>query len=409
MSPDDSPPPNGGTHKRRRDGGATSPLGRLHPFMASDQLALAPPGQLVSANLGLASRLGDPYESPPGHRSHLRLKIIHADGLRVTGFLDRFKHRRFYVTATDGLTTKTTKAIKSEKHLARWDETFDSLPIDPSSRLTLRLLAKRDKHDDVLVGGLELSYAELVRGSAPRDFHVTSIRSTKPSQRVILRLEITIDHAERPSEPAVSSSASEPSSFPGKVDDGPARSPSSTPSAAGTVPGMPSFAEMLDRVALPAVDDAAGQLVAPSAPVANMANYAEQASGALDEAGGVYDTWNVVLTRMKWIVDCTEKIAEIHPYAKIAWSVLSLIPKTILAQIGRDENVKALVLAMHDALDLARDTSAFESNIQESTQKDILMAMLTHICDCGEFIQTYAKDTQFCTSQTNGVISMSRI
>ncbi|KAI0258789.1 hypothetical protein BC834DRAFT_1036207 [Gloeopeniophorella convolvens] len=358
--------------------------------MASDQLALMPPGQLVSRNLGLTSRPGDRPDSTP-HRSHLRLRIIHADGLRVTGFLDRFKHRRFYVTATDGVTTETTKAIKGEKHLARWDETFDSLTTDPSSRLTLRLFATRDKHDDALFGELELPYPELVLGLAPRDFHLVPInRSFKQLQQVTLRLAITIDHAEPHSGLAVSSSASEPSSVPGKADDCPARSPLSTPSAAGTVPGSPSLAEMLDRVALPAVDDAAGQLVAPSTPVASMANYVEQASGALDQAGGIYDTWNVVLTRMKWVVDCTEKIAEIHPYAKIAWSVLSLIPKTIFAQIECDENVKALVLAMHDALDLARDASAFESSIQDSAQREFLMAMLTHACDCGEFIHTEA-------------------
>ncbi|KAI0259563.1 hypothetical protein BC834DRAFT_612087 [Gloeopeniophorella convolvens] len=363
--------------------------------MASDQLALAPLGQPVSHSLGSAFRPGDPHGRPP-HRSHLRLRIIHADGLHVTGFLDRFKHRRFYVTATDGVTTETTKAIKSEKHLARWDEIFNNLTTDSSSRLTLRLFATRDKHDDALLGELDLPYPELVRSLAPRDFHLVPItRSPKQSHQVTLRLEITIDHSEPHSQPALSSRASEPSSVPGKVVDGPARSPSSTPSAAGTVPGTPSLAEMLDRVALPAVDDAAGQLAAPSAPVASMANYAEQASGALDQAGGIYDTWNVILTRMKWVVDCTEKIAEIHPYAKIAWSILSLIPKMIFAQVERDENVKALVLAIHDALDLARDASAFESSIQDSAQRDILMAMLTHACDCGEFIHTYAKDTQF--------------
>ncbi|KAI0264969.1 hypothetical protein BC834DRAFT_240164 [Gloeopeniophorella convolvens] len=384
--------------------------------MASDQLPLVPPGQrAVSQTLGSASQTGDPPETRP-RRSHLRLTIIHADGLPVTRFLDRFKHRRFYVTVTDGVTTKTAKAIKRERQLARWDESFNSLcvfssscfrllvvtdlmlscsTIDPSSQLTLRLFAKRDSHDDVLVGVLELPYPELIRDSAPRDFHITPIHSTKPSQLVILRLEITIYHVERPSEAAVASSASGPSPFPRKADDGLALSPSSTPSAAETAPEVPSFAEMLDRVSLPAVDKAAGKLAAPSAPAASIANLAEQGSGTLDQTENMYDTWSIVLTRMKWVVDCTDEIAEIHPYAKIAWGFLSLIPKTIFAQVERDENVKTLVLAMHDALDLVRDVSVFESNIQDSAQRNILMAMLTHACACGEFIQTYAKDTQF--------------
>ncbi|KAI0262470.1 hypothetical protein BC834DRAFT_958765, partial [Gloeopeniophorella convolvens] len=154
---------------------------------------------------------------------------------------------------------------------------------------------------------------------------------------------------------------------------------------------------MLDRVGSPAVDTAAGKLVAPSAPVATMVNLAEQASGALDQAGSVYDTWSGVLENMKWILECTGKIAEIYPYTKVAWSVLSLIPKTILAQVERDDNVKALVLAMRNALDIARDASAFENNIRDSAQREILMDMLTHACTCSKFIQTYAKDTEFWT------------
>ncbi|KAI0264959.1 hypothetical protein BC834DRAFT_239814 [Gloeopeniophorella convolvens] len=362
--------------------------------MASDQLALTPPGQPASQNLGSSH---DPLESLH-RRSHLRLKIIHAAGLHtVTGLPGSFaKHRHFYVIATDGVTTRTTKAIRREKQLTRWDETFDSFTVDPSSRLTLRLFVKRDLHSDALVGVLDLSYPELIHDSNPRDLHVIPIHlSTKQSQQITLRLEITIDHAERPSEVAIASSASMPPSISGKVDDGPTRSPSSTPSAAETIPGVPSIAEMLDQVNLPAIGKAAGRLAAPSAPVSSMANVAEQASGALYQAGSVYDTWSVVLTRMKWVVDCTEKIAEIHPYAKTAWGVLSLIPNTIFAQVERDENVKALVLAMHDALDLARDASTFERSIRDSAQRDILKAMLVHSRACGEFVQTYAKDTEF--------------
>jgi len=31
-----------------------------------------------------------------------------------------------------------------------------------------------------------------------------------------------------------------------------------------------------------------------------------------------------------------------------------------------------------------------------SKQAEIFTAMLKHICNCGDFIQSYAKDTQFC-------------
>ncbi|KAI0257891.1 hypothetical protein BC834DRAFT_1046712 [Gloeopeniophorella convolvens] len=309
--------------------------------MASDQLALTPPGQPASQNLGSSH---DPLESLH-RRSHLRLKIIHAAGLHtVTGLPGSFaKHRHFYVIATDGVTTRTTKAIRREKQLTRWDETFDSLyavsltvtfglelvvvpdlilffsTVDPSSQLTLRLFVKRDLHSDALVGVLDLSYPELIHDSNPRDLHVIPIHlSTKQSQQITLRLEITIDHAERPSEVAIASSASMPPSISGKVDD--------------------DSSIRQDRMGRPL-----------------------------------------------------------------------LIPNTIFAQVERDENVKALVLAMHDALDLARDASTFERSIRDSAQRDILKAMLVHSRACGEFVQTYAKDTEFSVTEEYGTWVDSRV
>ncbi|KAI0258823.1 hypothetical protein BC834DRAFT_847123 [Gloeopeniophorella convolvens] len=122
----------------------------------------------------------------------------------------------------------------------------------------------------------------------------------------------------------------------------------------------------------------------------------EQADGLpdkLSQLGNLYDTWESVIGKIQWIVDITDKIAEVHPYAKMAWSILSFIPKAFLAQVERDRHVQALLQVIHDAFDLlATEGLALSMN---SKQKEIMLAMLRHVCDCGDFIQTYAADTAF--------------
>ncbi|KAI0261972.1 hypothetical protein BC834DRAFT_829530 [Gloeopeniophorella convolvens] len=89
---------------------------------------------------------------------------------------------------------------------------------------------------------------------------------------------------------------------------------------------------------------------------------------------------------------------QIHPYAKMAWSILSFVPKAFLSQVNRDRNVQALLEAIHDAFDLLAGAEGISVGVNPK-QTDILLAMLQHVCDCGDFIQTYAKNTQFRTSR----------
>jgi len=90
----------------------------------------------------------------------------------------------------------------------------------------------------------------------------------------------------------------------------------------------------------------------------------------------------------------------------------SLIPclfacQTLLEQYQRDDNVLALVEAMHDAFDFAHHEDTLKSIKPDSKQAEILTLILQDVCSCGDFIQSYAKDSQFCmlslSSQLAGV------
>ncbi len=70
--------------------------------------------------------------------------------------------------------------------------------------------------------------------------------------------------------------------------------------------------------------------------------------------------------------------------------------QTLLEQCQRDDNVLSLLEAMHDAFDFAHHEDTLKSIKPDSKQAKILTLMLQDVCNCSDFIQSYAKDSQFC-------------
>ena len=66
-------------------------------------------------------------------------------------------------------------------------------------------------------------------------------------------------------------------------------------------------------------------------------------------------------------------------------------------QYQRDDNVRSLLEAIHDAFDFAQHEDTLKSINPDSKQADILTLMLQDVCSCCDFIQSYSKDSQFCT------------
>ena len=53
---------------------------------------------------------------------------------------------------------------------------------------------------------------------------------------------------------------------------------------------------------------------------------------------------------------------------------------------------------MHDAFDFAHHEDTLKSIKPQSEQARILTLMIQDVCTCCDFIQSYAKDSQFCAS-----------
>ncbi len=85
-------------------------------------------------------------------------------------------------------------------------------------------------------------------------------------------------------------------------------------------------------------------------------------------------------------------------YCRIEMLMLRLFGcQTILEQFQRDDNIRTLLVAMHDAFDFANQEDRFKAIGRDSKQAKLLTLMLQHVCNCCDFIQSYAKDSHFCT------------
>ncbi|KAK7033585.1 hypothetical protein VNI00_012822 [Paramarasmius palmivorus] len=80
-----------------------------------------------------------------------------------------------------------------------------------------------------------------------------------------------------------------------------------------------------------------------------------------------------------------ESLAEVHPFAKLAWTVFTSIPAGVLAQLERDKQVEELWTTAVDMLDFLKTADT----VIDDTVSPIVSAMLKQIYDCSNFIREY--------------------
>ncbi|TDL14446.1 hypothetical protein BD410DRAFT_833076, partial [Rickenella mellea] len=138
-----------------------------------------------------------------------------------------------------------------------------------------------------------------------------------------------------------------------------------------------------------------GRVTATLIPAGNKAN------DAIDQITRLDDVAQPLLSKLKIFTEVVDKIAEVHPYAKMAWSVLSAAHKTILAQSDRDDRIQQLYEIMDNvyAIVIQAETSEIESH------KKVIGCMVRQTTECGYFITSYAKNKNFWLRLAKNAIS----
>lgn len=72
------------------------------------------------------------------------------------------------------------------------------------------------------------------------------------------------------------------------------------------------------------------------------------------------------------------------------------IVQAIATQMERDDQVRTLLEALKDMMDTVHAAEDLEARCHDPKQAEIITKMLQQTGECGHFIQSYAKDINFC-------------
>ncbi|KZP27134.1 hypothetical protein FIBSPDRAFT_319864, partial [Athelia psychrophila] len=95
-----------------------------------------------------------------------------------------------------------------------------------------------------------------------------------------------------------------------------------------------------------------------------------------------------VLDRLDHFMRIADEAAKVHPYAKLAWDVLSAAHKIIVAQVAIDQSVADLANTMQDVYSFVDAIVAVPSKIQ--LLEDIIERIFIQTVECAIFIREYS-------------------
>ncbi|KAH9033691.1 hypothetical protein EDB83DRAFT_1828164 [Lactarius deliciosus] len=339
-----------------------------------------------SRNPGGGPRHAEPQEGP----SQLRVDVTVLRAENVTRLKNVFG-LKFFVTVASQAIEKKTPSVPAKKRIARWGESLGAFILQPSTPLILRLYAERFARRDILIGAHEMIPVEsqidtpfvLTNGDGQAGESVTLYLTVIVSPNTISGTILPINA------PIVQSNTINDSPSGGEAEAAVAQE-SMTPTRSAIATGSEALSPPTD------LPSEMNTLIPPAADRRGLS----PVESALDGAGEVMATmnlsnkWEGALGRIKWVMDTVSPVAELHPYAKMAFSLLFAIPKTLLEQFQRDDNIGTLLDAMRDTFDFANQEERFKAIGPDSRQAQILTLMLQHVCNCCDFIRSYAEDSQ---------------
>ncbi|KAE9395097.1 hypothetical protein BT96DRAFT_997889 [Gymnopus androsaceus JB14] len=123
----------------------------------------------------------------------------------------------------------------------------------------------------------------------------------------------------------------------------------------------------------------------------------------------IAETWDPLLEKLQIFANIADKVAEVHPYAKAAYSVISMAYKVIVNQLQCDANINCLILAMDDIYSFIKEAEPLQ---QIESHKTIMACLAQQTTECGYFITAYCADTflvravKYAVSPVDAAITM---
>ncbi|KAA1467060.1 hypothetical protein DENSPDRAFT_68454 [Dentipellis sp. KUC8613] len=276
-----------------------------------------------------------------------------------------------------------------------WNEHFVVRPTSLSSTIRLQVFHSPNASEMILLGETDVLVDALLRD----EVNDVRCRLTKPGLKLrrnrgelFISGNTLINATE-----TLSSQRKSPSPSTGSESE-----PEVRALGFGPLPGgLPTLFMQLDPGSLPPVEPKFSALTA-ALNEADVSMKALSTPSSLEKAGSVMNdsesaassdllqaTGEVISNVLGSLIHIGDVFAEAHPYAKLAWSVLSSGYKVLRAQVERDDRVRSLWYTVQDVV-------AFFNGVQEQPMKaDYLNQVVTdvvkQIYECCQFLKRYAE------------------
>ncbi|KZV84351.1 WD40 repeat-like protein [Exidia glandulosa HHB12029] len=109
------------------------------------------------------------------------------------------------------------------------------------------------------------------------------------------------------------------------------------------------------------------------------------AQPALNAGAEAVDVWSELVDKVRVFSRLVEDVGDIHPYAKMATTILLSVTKPILAQDSRDKATQELLDEMKHVYDLA--TAAGQLSDLDKHRRDLLKSLSLQTVECASFIR----------------------
>ncbi|KAJ7744044.1 WD40 repeat-like protein [Mycena maculata] len=104
--------------------------------------------------------------------------------------------------------------------------------------------------------------------------------------------------------------------------------------------------------------------------------------------------WTTIVAKLEPIVELGDKIAAIHPYANMAWKILTSVYQVAKKQQATDAKLGKLLQTMVDVYSFVEDTDFLAEKIK--SLEDKVLAIVKQTIECSLFIQDYTANG-FCS------------
>ncbi|KDQ08414.1 hypothetical protein BOTBODRAFT_37985 [Botryobasidium botryosum FD-172 SS1] len=122
---------------------------------------------------------------------------------------------------------------------------------------------------------------------------------------------------------------------------------------------------------------------------------------SIKEVGAFYEK---AITSVAAFAKLVDALAEIHPYVKAAWTVLSAGYKMAMAQKDRDDALVELLESMSTALNLVQ---RFDKTAVHSEDISVILQIAKKTNECALFIREYTRTKNFALRTVKGTFSNS--